>query len=165
MHMNGDAAADQALRAIDKAIKKYGMRDHRPVFIHASYMRPEQIEQMGKVGGIPSYLTSSLVSGGAGALLLWGGERGNRVMAAHTMEERGLPFTFSHDAPVSPEPWILPLVDAAVNRALPDGRVVGEKERVDPYVALKAVTAYAALADQGREDQGNAWKKASSPTS
>ncbi|MFO1089678.1 MAG: amidohydrolase [Hyphomicrobiales bacterium] len=154
MHMNGDAAADQALRAIDKAIAKYGMRDHRPVFIHASYMRPEQITHMGKVGGIPSYLTSSLVSGGAGALILWGGERGNKVMAAHTMEEKGLPFTFSHDAPVSPEPWILPLVDAAVNRALPDGRIIGEKERVDPYVALKAVTAYAAYQIKDEKTKG-----------
>ena len=144
MHMNGDAAADQALRAIEKAVKKYGMRDHRPVFIHASYMRPEQIEKMKAFGAVPSYLTTGLVSGGAGALFLWGGERGNKVMAAHTLEEKGMPFTFSHDAPVSPQPWVLALVDAGVNRAIADGTVIGPKERVSPYVALKAVTAYAA---------------------
>jgi predicted amidohydrolase YtcJ len=45
---------------------------------------------------------------------------------------------------VSPQPWILTLVDAGVNRATPDGVVIGPKERVTPYVALKAVTAYAA---------------------
>ena len=44
MHMNGDAAAEQALRAIEKAIRKHGMADHRPVFIHASYLRPDQIQ-------------------------------------------------------------------------------------------------------------------------
>jgi len=144
MHMNGDAAVEQALRAIEKAVKKYGMRDHRPVFVHGSYMRPDQIDRAEQYGAIPSYLTSSLVSGGAGAMFLWGGERGNKVMAANTLEERGMYFTFSHDAPVTPVPWILPLVDAGVNRAIADGTVIGPKERVSPYVALKAVTAYAA---------------------
>jgi predicted amidohydrolase YtcJ len=144
MHMNGDAAVEQALRAIEKAVAKYGMRDHRPVFVHGSYMRPDQIERAQKYGAIPSYLTSSIVSGGAGALFLWGGERGNKVMAANTLESKGMPFTFSHDAPVTPVPWVLPLVDAGVNRAIPDGTVIGERERVSPYVALKAVTAYAA---------------------
>jgi predicted amidohydrolase YtcJ len=144
MHMNGDAAVEQALRAIEKAVAKHGMRDHRPVFVHGTYMRPDQIDRAEKYGAIPSYLTSSIVSGGAGALFLWGGERGNKVVAANTLENRGMPFTFSHDAPVTPLPWILPLVDAGVNRTTAEGQVVGEKERVSPYVALKAVTAYAA---------------------
>jgi predicted amidohydrolase YtcJ len=100
---------------------------------------------MKQYGAIPSYLTSGVVSGGAGALFMWGGERGNRAIAANTLESMGLPFTFSHDAPVTPKPWILPLVDAGVNRTTPDGVVIGEKERVSPYVALKAVTAYAAF--------------------
>lgn len=144
MHMNGDAAVEQALRAIEKAVQKHGMRDHRPVFVHGTYMRRDQIERAQKYGAIPSYLTSSLVSGGAGAMFLWGGERGNKAVAAHTLEERGMYFTFSHDAPVTPEPWILPLVDAGVNRTTADGTVIGPRERVSPYVALKAVTAYAA---------------------
>ncbi|WP_161957084.1 amidohydrolase [Aestuariivirga litoralis] len=154
MHMNGDAAVEQALRAIEKAVAKHGMRDHRPVFVHGSYMRPDQIERAQKYGAIPSYLTSSLVSGGAGALFLWGGERGNKVMAAHTLEEKGMPFTFSHDAPVTPKPWILPLVDAGVNRAIADGTVIGEKERVSPYVALKAVTSYAAFQIKEEKTKG-----------
>ena len=107
-------------------------------------LRPDQIVKMKEYGGVPSYLTSSLVSGGPGALYLWGEERGNKVMAAATLAAAGMPFTFSHDAPISPEPWIMPLVDAGVNRTLKDGRVVGADERVPPYLALKAVTAYAA---------------------
>jgi predicted amidohydrolase YtcJ len=151
MHMNGDAAVEQALRAIEKAVAKYGMRDHRPVFVHGTYMRPDQIDRVEKYGAIPSFLTSSIVSGGAGAMFLWGGERGNKVMAAGTLDSKGIPFTFSHDAPVTPVPWILPLVDAGVNRAIADGTVIGPKERVSPYVALKAVTAYAAF--QIKEDK------------
>lgn len=154
MHMNGDAAVEQALRAIEKAVAKHGMRDHRPVFVHGTYMRPDQIERARTYGAIPSYLTSSIVSGGAGAMFLWGGERGNRVMAANTLEAKGMPFTFSHDAPVTPKPWILPLVDAGVNRTTAQGQVIGEKERVSPYVALKAVTAYAAYQIKEEKTKG-----------
>ncbi|MFN6353260.1 MAG: amidohydrolase [Cyanobacteriota bacterium] len=144
MHMNGDAAAEQALRAIEKAIRKHGMADHRPVFIHASYMRPDQIQRLKAVGGVPSFLTSGLVPGGETVVKLWGAERAANAMAAMSMQQAGIPFTFSHDAPVSPQPWILPLIDAGVNRRTPTGRVIGPDQRVTPYLGLKAVTANAA---------------------
>jgi predicted amidohydrolase YtcJ len=65
-------------------------------------------------------------------------------MASRTFLRAGLPFTYSHDAPVSPVPSILALVDAGVNRLSGTGRVVGPDERISPYDALRAVTATAA---------------------
>jgi len=53
MHMNGDAAAEQALRAIEKMVARHGMADHRPVFVHASYVRPDQIRRMRRWGRCP----------------------------------------------------------------------------------------------------------------
>ncbi len=144
MHMNGDAAADQALAAIDKAVKKHGMRDARPVFVHASWLRPEQIEKMKAFGAIPSFLPSGIVPGGDGVLRLWGPKRAAGAMAARTFLRAGLPFTFSHDAPVSPQPWILALVDAGTNRTSGSGQVIGPDERISPYDGLRAVTAMAA---------------------
>ncbi|MFN6337853.1 MAG: amidohydrolase [Cyanobacteriota bacterium] len=151
MHMNGDAAAEQALRAIEKAVRKHGMADHRPVFIHASYLRPDQIQRLKAVGGVPSFLTSGLVPGGDTVVKLWGAERAANAMAARSMERAGIPFTFSHDAPVSPQPWILPLIDAGVNRRTASGLVIGPEQRVSPYEGLKAVTANAAW--QIKEEQ------------
>jgi predicted amidohydrolase YtcJ len=144
MHMNGDAAADQALAAIDKAVKKHGMRDARPVFVHASWLRPDQIEKMKACGAIPSFLPSGIVPGGDGVVKLWGPERAAGAMASRTFLRAGLPFTFSHDAPVSPQPWILALVDAGTNRRSGSGQVVGPDERISPYDGLRAVTAMAA---------------------
>ena len=145
MHMNGDAAADQALRAIEKAVKKYGMRDHRPVFIHATYLRPDQIEKMREYGAVPSFLTGSLPPAGDAVEYLWGPERAATSVAAATFTKENLPYTFSHDAPVSPSPSIMFIVDAGVNRiAAGSGRVVGPNERVTPYQGLRAVTAFAA---------------------
>jgi len=144
MHMNGDAAAEQALRAIEKAVARHGMADHLPVFIHASYLRPDQIRRLKAAGGVPSFLTSGLIPGGETLVKLWGPERAAHAMAAMCMEKAGIPFTFSHDAPVSPEPWVLALVDAGVNRRTPSGLVIGPDERVTPYLGLRAVTANAA---------------------
>jgi len=144
MHMNGDAAADQALTAIERAVKKFGMRDHRPVFIHGTYLRPDQIQKMKKYGAIPSFLTSSIKSGGDAVVHLWGPERAAHALASKTFLDNGMKFTYSHDAPVSPSPAIMPLVGLAVTRVAASGRVVGPDERVSPYHALQAVTSMAA---------------------
>jgi len=144
MHMNGDAAADQALNAIEKAVAKHGMADHRPVFIHATYLRPDQVEKMKRYGAVPSFLSVGIVSGGDAVQKLWGPDRASNAMAARTMLDEGIPFTFSHDAPVTPVPSVLALVDAGVNRTSASGTVVGPNQKVTPYQALKAVTANAA---------------------
>jgi predicted amidohydrolase YtcJ len=144
MHMNGDAAADQALAAIAKAVAQHGMRDHRPVFVHATWLRIDQIEKIRACGAIPSFLTAGIIPGGDAVVKLWGPERSAGAMAARTFLRSGLPFTFSHDAPVSPVPSILALVDAGVNRLSGSGQVVGPDERIPPYDALRAVTSTAA---------------------
>ncbi|MFN5163261.1 MAG: amidohydrolase [Cyanobacteriota bacterium] len=154
MHMNGDAAAEQALRAIEKAVKKYGMTGHRPVFIHATYLRPDQIQRLKAVGGVPSFLTTGLIPGGEAVLKLWGPERAAQSMAAISMEQAGIPFTFHHDAPVSPQPWVLPLVDSGVNRRTPQGVVIGPDQKVSPYLGLKAVTANAAFQIKEEKSKG-----------
>jgi len=144
LHTNGDAAVEQALRSIERAIARHGRANHRPVFVHGTYMRPDQVERMKAVGAVPSFLTSSIVTNGDAVVRMWGKERAYRSMAANTLSRKGLPFTFSHDAPVSPQPWILALVDAGVNRTTASGQVIGPVERVSPYVALQAVTSMAA---------------------
>jgi len=144
LHMNGDAAADQALSAIGKAVRKHGMRDARPVFVHATWLRADQIERMKTYGAIPSFLPSGIVPGGDGVLRLWGPQRAAGSLAARTFLRAGLPFTFSHDAPVSTQPWILALVDAGTNRTSSSGQVIGPDERISPYDGLRAVTAMAA---------------------
>ena len=154
MHMNGDAAAEQALRAIESAIEEQGMSDHRPVFIHNTYMRPDQIARVKKVGAVPTYTSGSLPLGGDGALHLWGQERVDGSMPFNTMEKNGIRFTLNHDAPVLPLPDVMAIIDAAVNRTTASGIVVGAGERASPYLALRAVTAYAAYQIKEEETKG-----------
>ena len=107
-------------------------------------LRLDQIEKMRQYGAIPSFLTAGIIPGGDAVVKLWGPERSAGAMASRTFLRAGLPFTYSHDAPVSPVPSILALVDAGVNRLSGSGQVVGPDERIPPYDALRDVTATAA---------------------
>ncbi|MEI7970436.1 MAG: amidohydrolase [Betaproteobacteria bacterium] len=153
MHANGDAANEQALRAIEKAIARHGMRDHRPVFVHGTAMRPDQIQRLRAVGGIPTFTSHSLVPGGDAVVHMWG-EKWATAMSIATLWKEGIPFTLNHDAPVSPQPWVLHLVDAAVNRISRSGAVIGPSERVPPYVALLGVTRFAAYQIKEERSKG-----------
>jgi predicted amidohydrolase YtcJ len=144
MHVMGDEATEQALRAIEAAIAKHGMSDHRPVFVHATYMRPDQIKRMRAVGAIPSFLLSSLYPAGDAVYTLWGPERAAQSVATQSIVKDGMHFTLSHDAPVAPQPNVIGLIWAAVNRITKSGRVIGPDERLSPYDALRGVTSEAA---------------------
>ena len=52
-------------------------------------------------------------------------------------------FTEHHDAPVIP-PKSMMVLDATVNRITRTGKVLGEAQKVSPYIALKTMTDWAA---------------------
>jgi len=153
MHVMGDEAIEQALRAIEAAIKKHGMSDHRPVLVHCGYARPDQIARMKAVGAIPSFLSISLYAQGDDIEKLWGTKRASNGMAMQSMLKAGVPFTLSHDAPITP-PMIMPLISAAVNRVTSSGKVLGADQRVSPYQALQAVTSAAAYQIKEEKSKG-----------
>jgi predicted amidohydrolase YtcJ len=153
MHVMGDEAIEQALRAIEAAVKKHGMSDHRPVFVHCGYARPDQIARMKAVGAIPSFLSIGLYGQGDEIEQLWGTKRASNGMAAQSMLKAGVPFTLSHDAPITP-PMIMPLVSAAVNRITSSGKVLGADQRISPYQALQAVTSAAAYQIKEEKNKG-----------
>ena len=153
MHVMGDEAIEQALRAIEAAIKKHGMSDHRPVFVHCGYARPDQIARMKAVGAIPSFLSFGLYGQGDEIEIIWGTKRASNGMAAQSMLKAGVPFTLSHDAPITP-PMIMPLISAAVNRITSSGKVLGAEQRISPYQALQAVTSAAAYQIKEEKSKG-----------
>ena len=53
-----------ALTRIERAIKQQGPSDHRPVSLHATDMRPDQITRLKAVAGIPSFLFASIPAAG-----------------------------------------------------------------------------------------------------
>lgn len=141
-HCNGDAAADQLISAFQKAAEKPGAGGKdptqiRPVMIHAQTARKDQLQEMKRLGIIPSFFVAHVY--------YWGdihiknlGERAYRISPAATAIEEGLIFTLHQDTPVI-SPNMLETVWCAVNRVTQEGVRMGEEE-IGVYDALKAVT-------------------------
>lgn len=139
-HCNGDAACEQFLSCWEKAVEDKGKGSHlRPVMIHAQTVGYDQLDRMGPVGMMPSFFV--------GHCFYWGdthlknfGKRGYRISPVKAAMDRGLPYNFHQDSPVT-KPDMLHTVWCAVNRITRNGVCIGEENRIDVYDALIGVTA------------------------
>lgn len=143
VHCNGDAAADNMIRAVRLAEKKHGQKDRRPVMIHAQAIRLDQLDAMKELGIIPSFYPSHTFYWGDWYNLTLGRERAARTSPTATAGKKGLRYTIHRDAPVLP-PDQLDAIWTAVNRVSRSGVVIGPEERISPLDALKAVTIHSA---------------------
>jgi len=148
-HCNGDAAADQFIRAARAA--GGDVASIRPVIIHAQLLRREQLPDVKALGLIPSFFVAHVYHWGDVHIENFGFERASAISPAASAEKLGIPFTFHQDSPVI-EPDMLETVWCAVRRETKGGVILGEDERVSPETALRAVTISAA-AQYGEEKE------------
>ena len=143
-HCNGDAAAEQYLRAIAQ-VQKEGLDTAaiRPVMIHAQLLGVDQLPELRRLGVLPSFFVAHVYHWGDVHVKNLGLDRAAHISPAGTAARLGIPFTFHQDAPVI-RPDMLETVWCAVERRMKDGSVLGPEERVDIWTAMKAVTANAA---------------------
>ena len=144
VHCNGDAAADQFIRAVRVATAKHGPGDRRPVMIHAQTVREDQLDAMKELGIIPSFFgMHTYYWGDWHRDSVLGPERASRISPAASALERGIPFTQHHDAPVALPSSIMVLF-SQVNRVTRSGQVLGPEQRVSALDAIKSITINAA---------------------
>jgi len=142
-HSNGDAAVEQLITAVSRARARYGAKDLRPVSIHSQLARHDQVDRMAALGIVPSFFSAHTFFWGDWHRKMLGETRAAGISPLAYAHSKGLRFTNHNDAPVVP-PDMLRLTQTAVNRTTRSGFVLGPKERVSPYVALKAITDWAA---------------------
>ncbi|MBX3504230.1 MAG: amidohydrolase [Parvibaculum sp.] len=143
-HCNGDAAADQFIAAIGKATKKHGVADRRSTVIHAQTLREDQLDEMARLGVIPSYfVTHTFYWGDWHRDSVLGAERASRISPVRSTIDRGMRFTLHNDSPVVPSDCRM-LLWSAVNRETRSGKVLGETQRVGVMEALRGITLDAA---------------------
>ncbi|MBQ3074977.1 MAG: amidohydrolase [Clostridia bacterium] len=144
-HCNGDAASEQFLSAWEKlAAQEPAAASLRPVMIHAQTVGYDQLERMAKTGMMASFFV--------GHCYYWGdthlqnlGERGFRISPVKAAMERGVPFNFHQDSPVT-EPNMLHSIWCAVNRRTRNGICIGQENRIGVGDALMAATVGGAYA-------------------
>lgn len=143
-HCNGDAAAEQFINAVDKAVATHGKEGRRDVMIHAQTVREDQLDRMRDLGIMPSFFTMHTYYWGD-----WhrdetlGKDRAYRISPTASTLQRGMRFTAHHDAPVA-LPSSIMILHTTVNRLSRSGDLIGGEQRVSPYTALKSLTEWAA---------------------
>lgn len=156
LHVNGDAAIDQAIRVIKK-LKDENIYtpELRATLIHVQNSRPDHIQKIKKLGVIPSYFsTHTYLWGDWHYSSVFGPERASFISPANSALKAGIIFTIHHDAPVTP-PDLITAVYAAVNRKTRSGRILGPDERITTIEALKAITINAAYQLQEENRKGS----------
>ena len=72
-----------------------------------------------------------------------GDSLGNKISPTRTALNKGLKITIHTDAPVA-LPNLMRVIWTATNRVSRSGKIIGEKERLTPYEALKCITEWSA---------------------
>ncbi|WP_270087737.1 amidohydrolase [Sphingobacterium sp. SYP-B4668] len=156
MHVNGDAAIDQAIRVI-KQLKDEGIYrpELRATLIHVQNSRPDHIQKIKDIGVIPSYFSTHVYLWGDWHYSsVFGPERAAFISPAQSAIKAGILFTMHHDSPVTP-PDLITAMYSAVNRKTRSGRILGPDERISAMNALKAITINAAYQYHEEDSKGS----------
>lgn len=155
IHVNGDGAGDDVLRAFEIAQDRHPRNDHRHTIIHGQMLREDQLDVMARLGLSVSFFSFHVyVWGDRHRDLFLGPERAKRISPASSAARRGIRYTLHNDTPVTPmRP--LSLIWCAVNRLTSSGRILGPEQRITPTQALRAHTIDAAWQVFREDDLGS----------
>jgi predicted amidohydrolase YtcJ len=143
-HTNGDAAIDQLIRVADKAAARYPKDDRRTVMIHGQFLRKDQVADVQRLGIFPSlYPMHTFYWGDWHRDSVAGLERAENISPTGWLMKKDIKFSIHSDAPVT-FPNAMRILDSAVNRVTRSGDILGEKHRLRPMDALKAMTIWPA---------------------
>jgi hypothetical protein len=145
VHVVGDRGIDQVLDAFEAADKEKSIRDRRFVLIHASLIRPEQMERAHRLGVRADFQNVFLWDKAATVERFLGRQVADRAVPTKTMiDKMGLDnLGAGTDFPVNP---INPLLNMyiMVTRKDPNGNVYGASEAITREQALRLYTSAAA---------------------
>lgn len=142
-HTNGDAAADQLIRAVSKASEKYGNNDRRTVLIHGQLLRMDQLDSIKKYDMAASLFPMHTFYWGDWYKQIIGPEKAQQISPIKSALKKGVPVTSHTDAPVA-LPNLMMILHTTVNRVSRSGTVMGPDEQLTPYEALKCITEWSA---------------------
>ncbi len=145
VHVVGDLGIDQVLDAFEAADKEKSIRDRRFVLIHASLIRPEQMERAHKLGVRIDFQNVFMWDKAATVERFLGRAVADRAVPTKTLiDKMGLDnLGAGTDFPVNP---INPLLNMyiMVTRKDPNGNVYGASEAITREQALRLYTSAAA---------------------
>jgi len=145
VHVVGDRGIDHVLDAFEAADKEKSIRDRRFILIHASLIRPEQMERAHKLGVRVDVQNVFMWDKAATVERFLGRATADRAVPTKTLiEKMGIDsLGAGTDFPVNP---VNPLLNMyiMVTRKDPNGNVYGASEAISREQALRLYTSSAA---------------------
>jgi predicted amidohydrolase YtcJ len=154
VHVVGDLGIDQVLDALEAADKEKSIRDRRFVLIHASLIRPEQMERAHRLGVRIDFQNVFMWDKAATVERFLGRATADRAVPTRTMiAKMGLDsLGAGTDFPVNPiNPFLNMYI--MVTRKDPNGSVYGASEAISREQALRLYTSAAS----SRENLPTSW--------
>ncbi len=154
VHVVGDLGIDHALDAFEAADREKSIKDRRFILIHASLIRPEQMERARKLGLRADFQNVFMWDKAATVERFLGKDTADRAVPTRTLiEKMGIDnLGAGTDFPVNP---INPFLNMAVmvTRKDPAGRVYGASETISREQALRLYTSSASryMFDESRK--------------
>ena len=154
VHVVGDRGIDHVLDAFEAADKEKSIRDRRFILIHASLIRPEQMERAHKLGVRVDFQNVFMWDKAATVERFLGRATADRAVPTKTLiEKMGIDsLGAGTDFPVNP---VNPLLNMyiMVTRKDPNGNVYGASEAISREQALRLYTSAAAryMFEEGRK--------------
>lgn len=144
VHAVGDLGIDQVLDAFEAADKEKSIRDRRFVLIHASLIRPEQMERAQRLGARVDFQNAFMWDKAATVERFLGKATADRAVPTRTLiEKMGLnSLGAGTDFPVNPiNPFLNMYI--MVTRKDPNGNVYGAAEAITREQALRLYSSAA----------------------
>ncbi|MDW0113110.1 amidohydrolase [Sporosarcina saromensis] len=152
-HAQGDAAIDQLLNTIEKALQLHPREDARHRIEHAGLVREDQLQRMKALGVIPTPNPTFFSEYGDGYVTNYG-DRAQRMYPLASYYRNGIPATITADCPVAD---FNPMrgIHSAMTRKAPSGQVIGEDEQIRLLQAIRGYTLHAANASFSEKETGS----------
>ncbi|MEH2471565.1 putative amidohydrolase YtcJ [Nitrobacteraceae bacterium AZCC 2161] len=163
VHVVGDLGIDQALDAFESADQERSIRDRRFILIHASLIRPEQMDRARRLGVRVDFQNVFMWDKASTVERFLGKATADRAVPTRTLiEKMGLDnLGAGTDFPVNPiNPFLNMYI--MVTRKDPNGNVYGASEAISRDQALRLYTSAASryMFDEGRKGTLEAGKLA-----
>jgi predicted amidohydrolase YtcJ len=155
VHANGDAAIDQLIRVVKAAQTAVPGYDRRTVLIHGQYMRADQVREIKTLAIFPAlFPMHTFYWGDWHRQSVAGPERAENISPTGWMLRNDMKFSIHSDAPVT-FPNSMMVLSTAVNRVTRTSYVLGPQHRLDPLIALKAMTIWPAYQHFEESNKGS----------
>lgn len=152
-HAQGDAAIDQLLNTIEKALKLHPHKDARHRIEHAGLARKDHVQRMKELVVVPTPNPAFFHEYGDGYMKNYG-KRAEGMYPLKSYSENGVPATLTADCPVAD---FNPMrgIHGAITRKAQSGQVVGEAEQISLLDAIRCYTMNAAYSGFGEKETGS----------